>query len=96
MPIDVPLVDVLRVKAAGGRKLWLRFSDGCEGVYDLSEFIARDGAMVQPLKDPDYFARVFVEMGAPTWPNGLDLDPINLYMELQAAGALAKQPASVK
>jgi hypothetical protein len=34
-------------------------------------------------------------MGAPTWPNGLDLDPINLYMEMEAAGEL-KTPAVVK
>jgi hypothetical protein len=24
----------------------------------------------------DYFARAFVEMGMPTWPNGFDLDLI--------------------
>jgi hypothetical protein len=24
----------------------------------------------------------------PTWPNGFDLDPINLYMELRDVGAL--------
>ena len=49
--------------------------------------------MVRPLKDPAYFARVFVEMGAPTWPNGFDLDPINLYMELRDAGALTRVAA---
>ena len=27
-------------------------------------------------------------MGAPTWPNGFDIDPINIYMELRDAGAL--------
>jgi hypothetical protein len=27
-------------------------------------------------------------MGAPTWPNGFDLDPINLYMQLRDACAL--------
>lgn len=32
--------------------------------------------------------RAFVELGAPTWPNGFDLDPINLYMELRNAGVL--------
>jgi hypothetical protein len=36
------------------------------------------GSMVEPLQKTDYFNRVFVEMGAPTWPNGFDLDPINL------------------
>ena len=27
--------------------------------------------------------------GAPIWPNGFDLDPINLYMELKSRGAEA-------
>ena len=49
--------------------------------------------MVEPLKAQEYFARVFVEMGAPTWPNGFDLDPINLYMELREAGALSSVAA---
>jgi hypothetical protein len=49
--------------------------------------------MVEPLRSPDYFARAFVEMGVPTWPNGFDLDPINLYMELRDAGALTRVAA---
>ena len=49
--------------------------------------------MVEPLKSSDYFARVFVEMGAPTWPNGFDLDPINLYMEMRDAGVLTRSAA---
>ena len=45
--------------------------------------------MVEPLKAPDYFARAFVETGVPTWPNGFDLDPVNLYTHLRDAAALA-------
>ncbi len=90
---DFPMVDVLRVRALDGQRLSLRFSDGLEGAYDCADLLARDGAMVQPLKDPAYFARVFLEEGAPTWPNGFDLDPIALYMHLRDAGAL--KPAEV-
>jgi hypothetical protein len=36
---------------------------------------------------------VFVEMGAPTWPNSFDLDPIQLYMELRDAAALVPAAA---
>ena len=87
------MVDVLRLKPLEGHKLWLRFTDGSEGVRDLSDVIAKGGPMVEPLKSPEYFARAFVEMGAPTWPNGFDLDPINLYMELRDTGALSRQAA---
>lgn len=87
------MVDVLRLRALDGHKLWLRFTDGSEGVRDLSDVIAKGGAMIEPLKSPEYFARVFVEMGVPTWPNGYDLDPVNLYMELRDAGALTRDAA---
>ncbi|MFO1185097.1 MAG: DUF2442 domain-containing protein [Bauldia sp.] len=84
----LPMVDVLRVKALAKHRLWVRFSDGSEGVADLSDVLTGDGEMVAPLKEQAYFARVFVEMGAPTWPNGYDIDPIHLYMELRKSGAL--------
>jgi hypothetical protein len=88
MTNDFQMVDVLRVSTLDGYRLSLRFSDGSEGIYDLSSMIAEGGEMVAPLASSEYFARVFVEAGVPTWPNGFDLDPINLYMELRDAGAL--------
>jgi hypothetical protein len=87
---EFPVVDVLRLKALDGHRLWLRFSDGSEGVRGFADVIAAGGPMVEPLKSQNYFARAFVEMGAPIWPNGFDADPINLYMELRDAGALTR------
>ncbi len=91
---DFPMVDVLRLKPLDGHRLWLRFSNGREGVRDLSDLIESGGPMVVPLADQSYFARVFIESGAPTWPNGFDLDPIQLYMELRDAKLLAVVDAS--
>ena len=90
---DFPMVDVLRLRALDGYRLWVRFTDCSEGVRDLSAVIASGGPMVEPLKAPEYFARVFVETGAPTWTNGHDLDPINLYMEMRVTGALTPAAA---
>ena len=61
-------------------------------VQDVS-FAARDGEMVRPLKDPAFFARGFVELGALTWPNGYDLDPIALHDRMAAAGELSREAA---
>jgi Protein of unknown function (DUF2442) len=90
---DWPMIDVLRVKALDDHRLRVRFSDGNEGVRDFSDIFAAGGPMVEPLKAPDYFARAFLEMGVPTWPNGFDLDPVNLYLRLRNAGALTKAAA---
>ena len=90
---DLPMIDVLRVRPLDGHRLCLRFTDGNEGVRDCADLIAQGGPMVEPLKSKAYFDRVFVEMGAPTWPNGFDLYPINLYMELRDASALSRAAA---
>jgi len=83
-----PMIDVVSVKPLGGYRLRLGFSDGSIGVHDFSATVARDGEMVQPLKDPAFFARVFVELGAVAWPNGFDLDPIALHERMMRAGEL--------
>src|ERR1700693_410385 len=88
---QAPMIDVVSVKPLGGFRLRIAFSNGSVGVHDFSSTVARDGEMVKPLKDPAFFARVFVELGALTWPNGFDLDPINLYMQLRDAGALSRE-----
>ncbi|MGN6470722.1 MAG: DUF2442 domain-containing protein [Rhizobiaceae bacterium] len=89
----IEMVDVVSVKPLDGRRLWLRFSDGSEGVEDLSALLAEGGPMVEPLRDPALFARVFVSFGVPTWPNGFDLDAINLHRQMAERGAL-KKPAA--
>ena len=88
-----PLVDVLRLRALGGYRLWVRFSDGNEGVHDFSTMMDEAGPMLEPLRDEDYFKRVFVEMGAPTWPNGYDVAPDWLRREMAAAGELTQVTA---
>ncbi len=90
---QVPMVDVVSVKPMGGFRLRIAFSDGSAGMHDFSSTAARDGEMVRPLKDPAFFARVFVELGALTWPNGFDLDPIALHDRMAAAGELSREAA---
>jgi hypothetical protein len=90
---QAPMIDVVSVKPVGGFRLRVAFSDGSTGVHDFSSTAARDGEMVRPLKDIAFFVRVFVELGALTWPNGFDLDPIGLHDRMEAAGELSRQAA---
>ena len=88
-----PMIDVVSVKPIGGFTLRIAFSDGSAGVHDFSSTTARDGEMMRPLKDPAFFAGVFVELGAPTWPNGFNLDPIALHDRMSASGELGRDAA---
>jgi hypothetical protein len=89
----ITLVKVVETKAVGPQKLWLRFSDGREGVRDFADILAEGGPMAQPLRDPAFFARVFIEYGVPSWPNGFDVDAIALHQEMEAAGLLSTAAA---
>lgn len=41
--------------------------------YDLSLIHKSSGPMVEPLKDQDFFSKVFIEMGYLSWPNGYEI-----------------------
>jgi hypothetical protein len=90
----IEMVKVTQLRALDDRRLWVRFSNEKEGVRDFADIFAEGGVMVEPIRDPTMFRRVFLQFGAPSWPNGYDIDPIALYREMEAAGALQQaQPA---
>ena len=88
------LTNVIRVEPRGGYRLFLQFSDGTEGERDFSHLMKSNGPMIQPLKNPEYFARVFLDLGAPTWPNGFDMAPDALYEDMRQAGELSRSDAA--
>jgi hypothetical protein len=75
------LVDISGVEVVGAYRLRLSFVDGTVGDVDFSGREWR--GVFEPLKDPDYFARVEVDpdAGTITWPGGLDMAPEPLYDE---------------
>ncbi|MFM1841898.1 MAG: hypothetical protein RLZZ490_634 [Cyanobacteriota bacterium] len=74
------LQDIIAVKPLQNTKLHLRFEENQEGIVDIQQQIQFTG-IFEPLKDPEYFAKVKVnpELGTIQWPNGADLDPDVLY-----------------
>jgi hypothetical protein len=87
------MIDVVSVKPLGGYRLHVKFDNGSGGTHDFSALIKERGAIVEPLRDEPYFARVFLELGALTWPNGYDMCPDWLRMEMEAAGELTRVAA---
>ena len=86
-------VDVVNAEPCGQYRLTLRFSNRDEGERDFADMIAEGGVMVEPLRDPAFFARVFVDDGILTWTNGFDLDSIALHDEMKRAGLLRQTVA---
>ncbi len=83
----ITMVESRRVRALDGYRLEIVFDDDTVGVIDLTEFVAL-GEVTEALRDPAYFRRVFVDIGAPTWPNGCNIDPIKAQMTMREAGTL--------
>ena len=82
------MIKLIEVEPKGGYQLLLRFSDGAVGVFDFAPFIDANTVMTAPLRDPSFFARHYIELGALAWPNGLDFSAGSLYRKLQDAGKL--------
>lgn len=76
------LIDVTAARHLGGHRLWLRFEDGVEGEVDLTRSLR--GPVFEPLRDPVYFAKFFIDLGTVNWPNGADFAPEMLYRRAKA------------
>jgi len=58
-------------------------NDGTTGVVDMSQLILDEKTDIySALKDEQLFNQVRIELGALTWPNGADLDPVWLHEEI--------------
>lgn len=82
------MIKLVAVEPKGKTQLLLRFSDGAWGIYDFAAFVAANTEMTQPLSDPSFFERHFIEAGALAWPNGFELSAGSLYRNLQNEKAL--------
>ena len=72
---------VVGVAILGDYRLRLLFDDGTVGDVDFSS--NQWTGVLEPLRDPRYFAQVRVDPEAATitWPNGIDMAPEPLYEE---------------
>jgi hypothetical protein len=80
MAVRVPHVTAVTV--LGHYKLRLSFDDGLTGDVDVSD-LQDAGPIFEPLRDPECFARAYVDPTGKTvaWPGDIDLDPEPLHDE---------------
>lgn len=73
----------IRVTPLPGAKISVLFTDGTEGVIDMSDFVG--SGVFAPLADPDIFARAYVgDHGQIAWSEEMEICPDAAYLE--AAG----------
>lgn len=83
------MTSLLTVEYVGDMQLALGFSDGAQGTFNLATYLANHtGPLLEALRDESFARRVFVDSGALSWPNGLEISPRRIRensMVLQAA-----------
>lgn len=74
-------------------RLRIRFSDGLEGVVDLSDLVGK--GVFSAWKNPKIFAKVSIDPECHTvrWPGDLDLAPDALYEDLRQQRRSARRAA---
>lgn len=70
----------VRVTPLPGAKVFIVFTDGTEGVIDMSGSVGR--GVFAPLSDPQIFARVYVgDHGQIVWSEEMEACPDAAYLE---------------
>ena len=80
--------DVKTVRALPDHHLYVALTDGRKGIFDMRPYL--DRGLFRELKDPQYFARVGIVLGAVTWPHEQDIAPDTLAAEMTL---VAEEPA---
>lgn len=88
------MIKIVAAEAINDHEIRLRFSDDSSGIVDLSPFLSAGTPMTEPLRDPEFFRRAYLEMGALAWPNGFDLSAESLHRRLDEGGGLTRSSAA--
>lgn len=75
-----------RIKAVCALPEWrlaVTFNDGVNGIVDLAGLVnGSNPGVFKALRDPAFFAKVYLDAGAAAWPNGADLAPESMHEEI--------------
>ena len=82
------LPNVVRAKYDTEFRIRLTFNDGTEASVDFQLWLS--GPIFEPLTQPAYFRKFFLDGGTVAWPNGADIAPETFY---EAAKATQSGPA---
>jgi hypothetical protein len=72
--------DVVEVKPEPHYRLFVRFKDGLAGRVQLRP--EELTGVLAPLRDEQFFERVFIDSGAVAWEGEIDLAPDAMYAEV--------------
>jgi Protein of unknown function (DUF2442) len=60
--------------------IYVEFSSGESGTFDMSPYMK--SSFFSALHNEEYFLRAHLEFGVITWPNGQDISPATMRLEM--------------
>jgi len=84
--------DIVDVRPEGGYSLFVTFSDGIGGHVRFNP--EQVTGALEPLRDPAFFKRAFLDHGAVAWPGEIDLAPNATYEAVKRARTGEEVPLS--
>src|SRR5262245_31985420 len=90
------MIRVKDVKPLDGYTLRVTFTNDEQRDIDVTRYIDRGGIFAPVHEDLDFFSQVRVELGTVAWPNGADIDPDVLYLDLPPHASEEQWRAAVK
>ena len=88
------MIKIVAADYVSDHEIRLRFSDDSHGVFDFRQFLEAGTLMTEPLRDPAFFRRYYLELGALAWSNGFDLGAASLQKRLDESGRLHRSSAA--
>lgn len=84
------MIKILSATSLHGLVIRVELSDNSMGDYDLAPLFARKTVLTSAWQDPAFFRRFFIELGALSWPNGLELSAGSIQRRLEEQGKLRR------
>jgi hypothetical protein len=72
--------DVVEVRPEPDYNLFVRFADGASGLVRISP--ENMTGVLAPLRDRQFFEKVFIDCGVVAWPGEIDLAPDAMYHQV--------------
>ena len=72
--------EIIQFAIIEDKKIYVKFDNGKAGLFDMSDYIRFE--FFKELEKETYFHQAFLEFGVITWPNGQDISPSTVELEL--------------
>ncbi len=71
----------IEIRVLANHRLWIRYTDGVEGVIDLTYLVGK--GIFKPLADESMFKKVYIgKHGEIAWNDDLEICPDSIYLRI--------------